>query len=320
MYPRPPPSEWFSGRTVSLTSDTAEMRCFSLTTAICGRLNAGVEGMGYVGKLAKMVCAGIGAKRRRCCRLGVACGAGSLRDCSSTATGRRAHDDAGAARTHAIDRLSAPLAALLAMRPDELATCDIGRVNLACALGLPGSEDLDIDKCVATLDRWAAYIASETRRGIHRFRANPGEFHNSETDFRTLMMNTVLQQDFGVRYNPERIRTPDSGNSKDNFIHGMIDSTNGGTCASMPVLAVAVGRRLGYPLYLVNAKGHLFCRWDDGSQRFNIEVSGEGLNNYDDEYYPSPRQSWRPGSFSRTKRAYRSSRASSRYAAIASRT
>ena len=46
------------------------------------------------------------------------------------------------------------------------------------------------------------------------------------------------------------------------FIHGIIDGP-GGTCASMPVLYVAVGRRLGYPLKLVEARGHLLLRWDD---------------------------------------------------------
>ena len=50
---------------------------------------------------------------------------------------------------------------------------------------------------------------------------------------------------------------PDFCQPEDVFIHGMIvEGGKGGTCASMPVLYVAVGRRIGLPLYLVgNARG-----------------------------------------------------------------
>jgi hypothetical protein len=52
------------------------------------------------------------------------------------------------------------------------------------------------------------------------------------------------------------------------FLHGLTQG-RGGTCLSMPVAYVAVGRRLGYPLKLVTAKGHLFARWEslDGKER-----------------------------------------------------
>ncbi len=99
------------------------------------------------------------------------------------------------------------------------------------------------------------------------------------------MLVTVLQQDFGVHYNPERISDVDFTKSKDLFIHGMIDCDNGGTCVSMPVLYTAVAQRLGYPVYLVHAKKHVFCRWDAEDDRVNIEGSSRGLNSYDDEHY-----------------------------------
>ena len=53
----------------------------------------------------------------------------------------------------------------------------------------------------------------------------------------------------------------------------------------MPVLYAAVGRRLGYPLKLVTTKAHLFVRWDDGKERFNLEATGRGMNRYDDEHF-----------------------------------
>ena len=37
---------------------------------------------------------------------------------------------------------------------------------------------------------------------------------------------------------------------------------------------------------LVQAREHLFCRWDDGKDRFNVEGSGNGgVSYFDDEYY-----------------------------------
>lgn len=63
------------------------------------------------------------------------------------------------------------------------------------------------------------------------------------------------------------------------------EPTTGGTCVSMPVLYVAVARRLGYPVKLVTTKEHVFARWDDGNERFNIEGAGRGLSIYEDDYY-----------------------------------
>lgn len=53
----------------------------------------------------------------------------------------------------------------------------------------------------------------------------------------------------------------------------------------MPVLVVAIGRRLGYPLKLVRTKAHLFARWDAPGERFNVEVTGRGWNPHPDSHY-----------------------------------
>ena len=100
-----------------------------------------------------------------------------------------------------------------------------------------------------------------------------------------MMLITVLQQDFKVHYNPDRIREVDFTKSQDLFIHGMVSNNNGGTCVSMPVLYTAIARRLNYPVYLVTANAHVFCRWEDSKERFNIEATSQGMNSYDDEYY-----------------------------------
>jgi hypothetical protein len=179
---------------------------------------------------------------------------------------------------------------LLAASPRQTEKLDIALRNLAFASGLPGPGP-GVEECLEQLDEMTRAVDLETKRHYYRFLDSPTEYNKSQGHFCVLMMITVLQQDFGVKYNPDRIRDPDFTDSRDLFIHGII-SGRGGTCVSMPVLYVAVGRRLGYPLKLVNAPAHLFCRWDDseresgfGRDRFNIEASGVGLNSHPDEFY-----------------------------------
>jgi regulator of sirC expression with transglutaminase-like and TPR domain len=185
------------------------------------------------------------------------------------------------------------LAELTNLPPSQLEHCDIGLMNLLCAQGLRGSEDLDIANCSELLDNLARRVASETDRHFYRFRNNPTEYNHSEAEFRILMLAVVLYEDFQVRYNTARITMPGVFESNDTFfadardvfIHGLLQGKRTGTCASMPVLYVAVGRRLGYPLKLVPAKAHLFVRWEDGRVRFNIEATGRGFTPHDDDYY-----------------------------------
>jgi hypothetical protein len=70
----------------------------------------------------------------------------------------------------------------------------------------------------------------------------------------------------------------------------------------MPVLYVALGRRLGYPLKLVTTKAHVFLRWDSPEERFDLEATGRGMNPYDDNHfrqwpYPVTEEEVRTGGF-----------------------
>ncbi|HOC58153.1 MAG TPA: hypothetical protein PKI20_21220 [Verrucomicrobiota bacterium] len=199
----------------------------------------------------------------------------------------------------------APLLELLQSGAGAIAVCDIALMNLLCAQGLPGAEDVNHAQCLATLDQWADHIRSETARHLYRYKANPSEFDHSEAYFRMLIMSVVLYEDFGVRYNPDRISAPADihandhffAESRDIFLHGLLDPIRDpqpstlnphprlGTCSAMPVLYVAIGRRLGYPLKLVTTKAHLFLRWDSPNERFDMEATGRGMNRYDDEHF-----------------------------------
>ena len=162
-------------------------------------------------------------------------------------------------------------------------------MNLLCAVGLPGAEGLDIEHSLATLDQWAQRVAQETQRHLYRA-TDPryaAHYRHSEAYLRAEFLMQVLTEDLNVRYN-ENLTDDMNWSFADSsrvFIHGMIPQpgqsiteTNGGTCSSMPVLAMAIGHRLGYPLHLVTTNKHLFLRWEGDNHpdpsmrgRFNVE-------------------------------------------------
>ncbi len=114
----------------------------------------------------------------------------------------------------------------------------------------------------------------------------------SEAYFRMLVLVTVLKQHIGIHVNPARRGNPTKGkgepfrDSKDLLINGLLSSELRGTCNSIPVLVILIGRRLGYPLKLATVPQHLWVRWEDGKEQFNIEVSGEGgMSTYPDEHF-----------------------------------
>ncbi len=183
---------------------------------------------------------------------------------------------------------------MLACLPEHLlGRYDVALVNLACAVGLAGWEKIDAELCLRKLDEWAEKVREFTDRCLHDFHRRPAEYNYSEAYFRILAMITHLQRDLSVEYNPEK-RDPDVPfELEDTFIHGIMQG-DGGTCASMPVVYAAVGRRLGYPIKLVSVwadetAGHGFARWEDGTERFNIEATNTGLNTPPDEYYRTGR-------------------------------
>jgi hypothetical protein len=185
---------------------------------------------------------------------------------------------------------------LLRLPPEQVEHCDIGLINLLCAQGLPGAEDLDLRACMKKLDDWAERARFETQRHEYRFNDHPEQFRNSHGYFRMMMLGTILAQDLGIRYNPQlalphldgKIPTLGEGaNSKDVFIHGLLEGNHFGTCASMPVMVAAIGSRLGYPVHLAGAKYHLYVRYEEpNGKHFNVEPTvTEAFLTPDDEDY-----------------------------------
>jgi hypothetical protein len=143
-------------------------------------------------------------------------------------------------------------------------------------------------------------VKSETERHLYRVKdpRYADHYRHSEAYLRANFVLQVLQEDLGVYYDMAAKDNFNFTDSRVAFIHGMIPAkgqtiadTPGGTCASMPVLYVAVGRRLGYPLKLVTTKAHVFARWDGKDhphpkwrERFNIEGTN-GFSSFPDDYY-----------------------------------
>jgi len=182
---------------------------------------------------------------------------------------------------------------LLRLPPAALSNLSICELNVLCAGGLSAGKVTDIKQCLATIDSWAQHVRSETQRHLYRYERNPAEFDNSPGYFRMLMLAVVLAEDYGVHYDPERMGGPETAlmddaffaDSHKVFLHGLLGPDRVGTCSSLPVLYVAVGRQLGYPLKLVATKGHLFVRWEGAGERFNIEATSRGSNRFDDDHY-----------------------------------
>ena len=179
---------------------------------------------------------------------------------------------------------------------------DIARVNLEQAVGLPhGIEgDAEIDACLATLDEWAGRVAAETRRMWPDWLNDPAYYDRDEAVFRMMTLVTVLQRDLGVRYNPEAVGNWDFRDARDSFLHGLLADRRTGTCVNIPVLYVAAGRRLGYPLHLALAKGHYFVRWQrpDGTH-LNFDGTNQGLSVHGDDFYLSWPRAITPGDLAR---------------------
>jgi hypothetical protein len=185
---------------------------------------------------------------------------------------------------------------LVRLSDPELGQIDLAEVNLGCAADLPDAAPLPYAECLDRLNHYARCVQHYTDRRMPEFRNQPKAYDCSEGIFRMVCLVTLLQRQFGVGYNPAKTGEDAPFDTADTFIHGALVG-DGGTCASLPVIYAAVGRRLGYPLKLVSTNCHGFVRWDQpGGERFNIEVNDTGLNCDPDGYYRTGRYAVSPES------------------------
>jgi len=170
--------------------------------------------------------------------------------------------------------------ALAGLSEEALNRIDPLVVNLSVAQEIPAFANLDVTRCVRTLDNWAAEIRSDIERHRYRFEQNPAQFNNSDIEYKLTWLVSDVNAVFKIDYDVLDMDFRDPSNL---FLNGIVERRRG-TCVSMPLLYVALGWRLGYPIRLVNVPLHCFARWDDGRNRVNIEATGYGQTQPDDHY------------------------------------
>ena len=184
---------------------------------------------------------------------------------------------------------------LVLLDDEHLGKYDVAEVNLACAMGLPGGPtERQAAECLDRLDHYARCAADYTDKRLPEFRAQPEFYRGSESIFRIVCLVTLTRIQ-GIVYHPEKRAEDAVLDTPDKFIHGALLG-EGGTCASLPVMYTAIGRRMGYPLKLAATWQHAFFRWDEpGGERFNIEANGIGMDVLPDDYYRQGKYAGPPG-------------------------
>lgn len=182
---------------------------------------------------------------------------------------------------------------LLSLSPTELERVDIGRMNLICANSAFEGGHPELTQLLHQLDDWAKTVKIAEQKYKPTFNRNPARYDNSYAKFKAVNLILTIKEDFKCRYQSSLITSGEVSkvnsplffkNPHDIFISGLLKSRRG-TCSSYAPLIVALGRRLGYPLYLKATNGHLFCYWDDGKESFNLDTNGNSVDTPTDSYY-----------------------------------
>lgn len=164
---------------------------------------------------------------------------------------------------------------LVALSDDELEAIDPLVINMIVAKVLPELVDIKFEKYVRIVDTWARRIGD----GLAAAEANGAMDPSYEVDPNIWraggMAIAVAGRSIGITYTRDVTLTDHA----DLFVPGMIE-TKEGTCSNMPMLHLAIGWRLGWPLKAVVTRDHMWCRWDDGvpgpddgGSYFNLEAT-----------------------------------------------
>lgn len=170
---------------------------------------------------------------------------------------------------------------LLALSDDELEKVDILELNLAVACETEGVDNIDYNHYKKIIDDWTKQFLQWLPVVEQEFYKTPEKWENNINIARLGALVQWLDQAAGVAYVEEQkrlkeIKYTDLGHL---LVHGLID-TRCGTCANMPVLHVAMGRRCNWPVALACVDNHYVCRYDDGKYIYNFETTDTGRGGF----------------------------------------
>jgi len=91
-------------------------------------------------------------------------------------------------------------------------------------------------------------------------------------------INQVLYVDQGFKSDPALGSDPLSGEGTldASLLHRVVERKTG-ICLGLATVYLVVCERANLPVYPVHAPNHIFCRWDDGASKFNIECTARGM-------------------------------------------
>jgi hypothetical protein len=177
---------------------------------------------------------------------------------------------------------------LVAMSDAELEAMDPLVMNIVVAKELPELAKIDIGEYSRIVDGWAVRIG----KGLAATeRAESGtELYKHDPDLWRAggMAISLAGPSVGISYT----RDVNLSNHADLFVPGLID-TRRGTCSNLPVVFMAVGYRLGWPIKAVVASDHMWCRWDDGKKRFNLEATSNTSDGQQGTFSSPPDDAYR---------------------------
>lgn len=165
------------------------------------------------------------------------------------------------------------LEAMLAGPEDKI---DLALANWLVIADLPPYKDLTRDQYFAMLDE----TTNRVRGMIEQARRHPLMAGDLSDPARLAHVFCSAMIALGIDYADEfKVYTEGPGDAlplyrdTDNvFIAGLL-KTRKGSCVSMPMLYLVIGKRLDLPVHLVNVGQHTFIRWEQPGYRMNIETT-----------------------------------------------
>ncbi len=94
-------------------------------------------------------------------------------------------------------------------------------------------------------------------------------------------INRFIFQDMRFRFPPHSLYAKEI--DLYTFLPSVLDSRQG-VCLGVSILYLCLAQRLNLPLEIITPPGHIFVRWENGTEAINIETTARGINPPDETY------------------------------------
>lgn len=153
---------------------------------------------------------------------------------------------------------------------------DLALANWLVAADVPQFSNMTREEYFKRLDE----MADQVRRAMRTMEITGSHgFNISNPDTRCYMFCSAIvglgfdyREEFGKNELTNAELGALHGDANNTFLAGLL-RTRRGTCVSMPLLYLVIGRRLGMPVHLVAIGKHYFIRWEELGYRMNVETT-----------------------------------------------